>query len=217
MSGIFNYDNKFFQGFNKVVDCFYLSIIWVLFCIPIVTAGAATTAMYYAVNKVLRSGRDYVWSSFWSSFKTNFKQSTIMWLICLATGLIMSFDGYIMRQMLEQGNKMGFLYYVFIVLTAFLILWGSYLFTYTARFSNSTKQIMKNCAIIAVANLPRTLLIGVVLLISGLLIYLLPMVILLVPALTMWILNAILEKIYRKYMSEEDLENELELEMEEKR
>lgn len=217
MSSIFNYDNRFFQGFNKVVDCFYISILWVIFCIPVVTAGAATTAMYYTVHKVLRGSRGYVWSSFWSSFKSNFKQSTIMWLICLVAWVIMYFDSYLMRQMLEQENKLGFLYYVFVVLMAFLILWGTYIFTYTARFSNTIKHIMKNSAIIAVANLPRTLLVGVILLVSYFLIYIMPVLILLIPGLTMWLLNAVLEKVYRKYMSEEDLENEKQLEMEEMR
>ena len=69
MDDLFNYDNKFFRFMNKVADGFYVSILWILFCIPIVTAGASTTALYYTVHKSLRRNRGYVWKNFWESFK----------------------------------------------------------------------------------------------------------------------------------------------------
>lgn len=217
MANILNYDNKFFQIINKLVDCFYISLLWIIFCIPIVTIGTSTTAMYYTVNKVLRGNRGYVWRSFWDSFKSNFKQSAIIWLICLAAGILLGLDAYITYQMLANGEKIGVLYYIFLVMLVFLVLWMCYLFSYTARFENSIKLIMRNCAMIAIANLPKAFLIFVLLVLAVFIVYLLPFLILLVPALVTWSLNAILENIYRKYMSPEDLEREKELDMEAKR
>ena len=217
MGNLFNYDNKVMQVLGKLVDCFYISILWIIFCIPIVTAGASTTAMYYTVHKVLRGSRSYVWRSFWDGFKSNFKQSTILWLICILVAGILGFDTYIMRQVLASGDKIGALYYVFLMMILFLILWACYLFTYTARFENTTKQIMKNCAMIAIANLPKTVLIAVLLVVGLLITYLIPVLIMLTPALLTWILNGILESVFRKYMSAEDLEREKELDMEAKR
>ena len=52
MGDFFNVDNKFFQGLGKIIDVICLSAFWFFLCIPIVTAGAATTALYYTVNKV---------------------------------------------------------------------------------------------------------------------------------------------------------------------
>ena len=40
MGQIFNMDNKFFQFLNKAVDCVGLSVLWLLCCVPVVTAGA---------------------------------------------------------------------------------------------------------------------------------------------------------------------------------
>ena len=77
MGDFFNLDNKFFQGLSNVVDCVILSVLWEFCCIPMATtfflawqsasvfgwilcwltsflAGPATTALYYAVNKVIR-------------------------------------------------------------------------------------------------------------------------------------------------------------------
>lgn len=81
MGDFFNVDNKFFQGLGKIIDVICLSAFWFFLCIPIVTAGAATTALYYTVNKVIRNNRSYIGREFWHAFKTNFRQSTIVWLI----------------------------------------------------------------------------------------------------------------------------------------
>ena len=45
--GLFNFDNVFFRGMNKLVDCVYVSFLWLICCIPIFTIGASTSALYY--------------------------------------------------------------------------------------------------------------------------------------------------------------------------
>ena len=84
------------------------------------------------------------------------------------------------------------------------VIWCIYLFPYMARFINTNKIIMKNAAFMAILNLPRTLLLGLLLLVFGLIVYIFPIAIFIVPALYTWVSNRILEKIFRKYMSEED-------------
>ena len=82
--GFFNMDNKFFQFMGQLADAFILSVLWLLACIPVVTAGASTTALFYTIHKVLRRQQGYLWSVFWDSFRSNFKQSTKIWLVQLA-------------------------------------------------------------------------------------------------------------------------------------
>ena len=77
-------------------DILYVSVLWILACIPIVTIGAATTALYYTVNKVVRHTRGYVWKDFWGAFRSNFKQSTIVWLVVMAVSALLIFDTYVM-------------------------------------------------------------------------------------------------------------------------
>lgn len=208
MGSIFNLDNKFFQGVNKAIDCVCLSVLWLICCIPVVTAGAATTALYYAVNKVIRNGRGYVWAEYWHAFRTNFKQSTIVWLILLVVGLIMGIDTYIMYQFGEAGEKVGVLSIVFIILLAFELMWGIYLFPYIARFENTTKVILKNAALIAIGSLFKTLLLFALLMVVWFFVWLVFPSIMFLPAVYMLLANLVLEKIFRKYMSEEDIEAE---------
>ena len=76
-------ESKIMQIFYKATECMLLSILWVVTSLPVITIGASTTALYYAVVKVIRNNEGYVWGEFWNGFRTNFKQATIIWLVAL--------------------------------------------------------------------------------------------------------------------------------------
>ena len=208
MSDIFNYDNKLMQGLDKFFNVCYLSIVWLLACIPIITIGAANTALYYTANKVLKHNRGYVWKDFWGAFRANFKQSTIVWLVTLGLTLLMCFDTYVMWKFAAAGYGIGKIYIFFTIVLAFVIMWAVYVFPYIGRFANTTKAIMKNALLLAFAHLPKTLLIFAMFVGGAVLLYLFGFLIVLLPGLYMWIKSYIMEGIFRKYMSEEDRESE---------
>ena len=210
MGELFNLDNKFFQGINKIVDCVCLSFLWVLLCIPVVTAGAATTALYYTVNKVIRNNRSYIWKEFWHAFRTNFKQSTLVWLILIFIYAIMGIDCYIMFQYAKAGVSYGSLYIVFAVLMLIVTMWANYLFPYMARFENTLKAVLKNCVIMALLNLGKSVVLLVLFLAAFVVTYVFFPAIMILPAVYMLLANFILEKVFVKYMTPEDIEAEKE-------
>lgn len=210
MGELFNLDNKFFQGINKIVDCVCLSFLWLLLCIPVVTAGAATTALYYTVNKVIRNNRGYIWKEFWHAFRTNFKQSTLVWLILIFIYAIMGIDCYIMFQFAKAGVSYGSLYIVFAVLMLIVTMWANYLFPYMARFENTLKAVLKNCVIMALLNLGKSFVLLVLLLVALVVAYIFFPAIMILPAVYMLLANLILEKVFVKYMTPEDIEAEKE-------
>lgn len=211
MNRLFNMDNGIFRFLSKMVDCMWLSVLFIITCIPIFTIGASLSAMYYAVQKSLRHDRGYVSSEYWHGFKTNFKQGTITWLIVLAAALVMLFDREIMKSLAEAGSKIGGIYPFFGVLLFFEIIWCTYLFSYMARFENKMTVLMKNAAFIAILNLPWSLLIALITVVFALVLFIIPISIIIVPALYVWLLSLILERIFRKYMSEEDRASEEEM------
>lgn len=204
MGDILNFDNPFFKGVNKLVDCFYLGILWFVCSIPIFTMAASTTALYYSIQKVVRRGEGYASREFFRSFKENFKQSTLVWVLWLVIAAFLGTDAYIMWHYASIGDKMGSLYYLFLVCLALLVMWGIYLFPYIARFENTTNMILKNAALIAVANIGWTLLLFVILLAFAFLAYIMPIALIFFTGVLIWLQSLILEKIFRKYMSEED-------------
>ena len=59
MDKFFNSDNMVMRTLSKIFDIGWLTLIYLVFCIPIVTVGAATTSLYYVSAKVLRHNRSY--------------------------------------------------------------------------------------------------------------------------------------------------------------
>lgn len=208
MNNIFNYDNGFFRAVNKMVDGLWASVLWLLFSIPIITFGASTTAFYYTVHKSLRGNRGYIWRCFWNSFKSNFKQTTKIWLLLMVIFAFLFADSRIMYAYAQQGSKVGMLFYFFLILMVFQTVWGVYIFTYSARFENGLKDTMKNAGIIAMLNLPWSLLVLVLLVAGALIIFISPIAVTFIPTIVMCLYDMFLEKIYRKYMTKEDLEKE---------
>ena len=103
MGRIFDMNNKFFSFMSKVADLCILNIICVVCCIPVITAGASITAMYYVTLKMVRNEEAYIVRSFFKSFKQNFKQATIINLIMLLIGLILYVDLNVSKAM--QGRS----------------------------------------------------------------------------------------------------------------
>lgn len=92
LQGIFNYDNPVWRFIGKLGDLIILNILWIVCSIPVFTAGASATAVYYVTLKLVRDEDDSTIRSFFRSFKSNFKQATAIWLILLAAGIVLGFD-----------------------------------------------------------------------------------------------------------------------------
>ena len=93
LQGLFNYDNPVWRFIGKLGDLILLNILWIVCSIPIVTAGAATTAVYYVTLKLVRDENDGTIKKLFSiPLRRNFVQSTIIWVILLAAGALLAFD-----------------------------------------------------------------------------------------------------------------------------
>ena len=50
MNSFFNYEGPFFNVLNRLSDLVILNVLWFICCLPIVTIGASTTALYYVMK-----------------------------------------------------------------------------------------------------------------------------------------------------------------------
>lgn len=73
-----------------------LNLLYLLFCIPIVTIGPATAAMTKVLRNYAQEKNAFLWSDFFEAFKKNFKQSFIVGIIdiIVIAGLVMGFQLY---------------------------------------------------------------------------------------------------------------------------
>jgi len=205
MGEIFNLDNKFFRGVSKIIDCVWLSMLWFMCCIPVFTIGAATTALYYTVNKSIKNDRGYASSEYFSAFKSNFKQSTVIWLVFLVIYALLGFDYFAMKAYADAGVEIGKMYIAFLVFGVIVTMWGFYVFPYIARFENTTKNVLKNTLFIAISNIHWTIGMTVLFIAMWVGIYLFPPVALAMPVLYQLLKNLAIEHVFKKYMTPEDL------------
>ena len=82
-------DNPVFAFMGKLGDVVLLNVLWLVCCLPVVTAGASTTALFYTARKIA-AGEEYrIWHDFFHSFRANWRQATLFWLgllVLLAVG-----------------------------------------------------------------------------------------------------------------------------------
>lgn len=152
MGQIFHYDSPVVHTINKIVDLVILNLLFLLCCIPIVTIGAAQTALYTAVYK--RIFHDLpLWRSYWMAFFANLKQATILWLIA-AVIVAAGITGIFVYISLNAGKLL-------IVLHGLLLLAGTgaafWFFPLQARFENRIANTVFNAFYCSMTHLPRTM------------------------------------------------------------
>ena len=139
------------RALSKLFDIGWLSLIYVVFCVPLVTIGAATTSLYYVSAKVLRKDRGYVWSEFWHSFKLNFKPATLIWLIFAAIYGLLYFNLTTFNTSNAAG---GYLVGAYIALAFIVTCVASYAFCLLSRFNMNVRGILRYVIVYVIPSFP---------------------------------------------------------------
>ncbi len=203
---LFNPDNALMITMTQITDCIFLSLFWILGCVPVVTMGASFAALYDATCRGFRQGDKHCWQRFLHVYKTNWKASlapTVFFLTAvsfLGRALILLWN----RAVAGTASWMVFSGAAFVGVLILGIL--SLLFPVLSRFENSFGGLLKNTQLLAMAHLPRTLLLGILnaatVLLCGL--YVVPLFFL--PSLTALISSLLIEPMFKPYMPEENQE-----------
>ncbi len=162
MSNLFNLDGPILQFINKIVYSVYLNILWFVCCIPIVTIGASTTALFYVTLKMAKNEEGNITKSFFHSFKDNLKQGTKIWLILLSLGIILGIDGYVLYHIRFENIFWTLCMAVFFVAAAAYAIVLMYIFPLLARFDNTVGAMFKNALFIGIRFLFCTVLMAVI-------------------------------------------------------
>ncbi len=206
MKSFFRMDNPLFQILQRILNVVGLSLVWILCCLPVVTIGAATAALYYTTVKVVRNERGYLFAEYFSAFKKNFRQSTIATLLYLAVAFLFYFDVQILQLLRGETSGAGALeigiYGVVIVLSLYYVL----LLLQMSRFDNSLKGLAKNTLILMIRHLPASLLTLIIITFGFFASWLIPLFAIIMPTIVMWLVSIPMEKLYYRYMTPEERE-----------
>ena len=203
-----NFNSRLYHYMSKLAECMILSFLWIALSLPVITFGAATSALYYCVVKVVRKDEGSSLKDFWHAFKSNLNQSTLVVLLSFAIGVLVVVLGSAVYAAVPQANTLKNIYVMYIILAAFGIAWMHYAFSYIARFEASFKTVLKNSLIICLMNLPSSL--SFVILFVGIIVVMIMTApasgaaLFVLPAIYALVTSFLLERVYRKYMPAEE-------------
>ena len=159
-----SYDSKFGRIFLKISYACCLNTLWFICCLPIVTIGASTTALYYTSFKIAKDEGSFITTMFFRSFKQNFKQATIIWMIMLVTGLIIGADAILLYRLhlTTSGTAAVVWTLLLAIIFACMVLFVIVLFNIFPLLSiasNTTANMFKNAFMIGTHYLFVTILV----------------------------------------------------------
>ncbi len=208
MSGIFNYNSPFVQFICKVADCILLSLMWIVSSLPVFTMGAASTALYYTVNKVILREEGTIWKEYWHCFRMNFKQATLSFLILILAMVFVAFDVLGLYQMAAGGENISIFSIIILILCVLLVMWFHYILPYISHFYDTTKTVFKNTLLLCISNFKRSLLLLILFVVVTFLLFatqyfpvLILLLILFLPSGYALMCASILNKVFDKYIT----------------
>lgn len=181
------------------------SILWAVCCLPIITIGPSSTALYYAVVKsVRRDSGEPVWTAFFHSFKENFWQGMYLNLIFLGycgmacTVLLLSLPAD--WPDMHNASAGAFIGIGLFLMAAWMI---PYAYPLLSRFYFKNTQILRLALYISVRYFYVTFLLVLLLATAVIFSYLYPVFIIAIPALYCFIASWLLEPIFSRYTARE--------------
>ncbi|MCI9188557.1 MAG: YesL family protein [Lachnospiraceae bacterium] len=162
MNSLLNPEGKVMIFFTRIAYSAYLNVLWFFCCLPIVTAGASTTALFYVTLKMAKDEEGNVTKSFFRAFRQNFKKATVIWLILLALGIVLALDGYIFYHMRFENAFWAVGTAVFLVALAAYAIVMMYIFPLLARFENTVKAMFLNSIMLGMRFLLCTVAMAVI-------------------------------------------------------
>ena len=140
-------DSSFGRLMTRLGIIIGANLMFVLFSLPVVTAGAAWAALCHVMLKVLRGdGVLNPFRQFWAGFRGNFRQATVVWIAALALAAFGFFD---IRVCLNASGFVSDMRYAIYVLGVLMVIVLIYLFPVMAAFEDSLPHLLRNSVFFA--------------------------------------------------------------------
>ncbi len=158
MGKLFAPDSKLMQILSRAADILILNALFFVSCLPVITVGAAVTAMYSVCFRwdTEREGR--LFQGYWRGFCGNLKQATVMWLLILAMILVCCVDLFAAETYGGIFARFAIVFKIVLVLTGIV---AGYAFPTLSQYHNTVGQTLKNALLLSLSYVWRTIVITI--------------------------------------------------------
>lgn len=214
-SSFFNPKGAATRFLTAICNLIIVNLLFIITSIPVFSLGASLTALYRITIAIVAGDNPAVFREYLKAFKDNFLRSTLLLLIYTALSGFFIFEIYMVRTMMEpQFAWAQYPAYFFLFAIAASSL---YSFPLIAWFDTSFKQMLKNSLLLAITNLPITIMYIVITAVMAYLIYeftIIPLSFMVFMGISIlaWFYSLFLKKIFEKngvtLIPKDDLEKE---------
>lgn len=148
-------DSPVMKFWGRVGDVLLLNLLFVATSLPLVTIGAAMSALYAVTMKLARKEEPSVVKEYFRAYKRNFKTATECWLFMAAVAALLHLD-FRLAGALDGAVYTAARFLLAVILGMWTLVFA-YLFPYIARFENTFLGSIKNALLLSVAHIPSTL------------------------------------------------------------
>lgn len=208
MNDLFNPENRFWSFMNKLAEVLAVTLLWLLFSIPVITIGASTTAFYQFTLKQTDDEEGYVWQSFKKAFVRNFRQATVLWLMVLAAGMFLAVDLYACLNITMPSLLQVVCFGMILCLGLVYLLSAIYIFPILSRFHHSIRDILRHSLIMSLGNLYMSVTILVMFTAFGALVYFWPFLFVFCAGLAVFFSSYLFRSVFRRYLPEDEEDHE---------
>lgn len=150
MGKLFGPDSPAIRFLWKMADLIALNLVWLVCCIPVVTAGPSTAAMYRVARSIARGEWPAIFKTFFKEFKANFRQAlAVFFALLIPLALVVV---YLVLSLTGGLDSMPLVKYACWLAVAIIGCICTYAYPLLAHFDNTVGNTLKNAVLIPFAN-----------------------------------------------------------------
>lgn len=181
-------------------DLLMLSLLWGVCCIPVITVGTATAALYDTAVHALRRKDDALLSRFFATFKRELKSgilSTLVWMAVIAAEALL-YRGLLRGLPEGEGRSVVLIFYLVLV-SFFTLCVLAWVFPTLSRFTFSTAGLNATALRLAFGHILRSA--GLAVLIGGCAYcsFRFGLPLMLLPGAGAWLASFLIEPVFARY------------------
>ena len=203
---LFKPDSALMITMTQITDCIFLSLFWIVGCIPMATTGASFAALYDSVYRTYRKGEKHSWQRFFHVFRSNWRSGIMPTVVVIALFALL-FSGLVRIWNAAVAQQISFgIFSAAALLGVVLLGMISLIFPVMSRFETGFGGLIKNSFLLGFVNMPRTMALGVLNAVTIFLcvLYIFPLFFL--PALSALLGSLLIEPMFKPFMPEDPAE-----------
>lgn len=202
MKNFFNSENFLWQWFAHLADYFLLSCMWLIGCIPVVTAGTACIALYDTVAHCIRGKEPDMFRRFLRTYKNELGRGIVLTLIWAVIAAVLGAAYQIVSQS-AGGSLIQVVCFFLLLLPLGIVCWAVAI---ESRFTYSVGALHRMAVIFTFAHLPHTAAIVALLVVELNVLINFPFFAMFLPGMVVSFQSWFIERVFRKYMPSEEAE-----------